>query len=346
MFCPECQVEYRPGFTHCTDCDVDLVENHPELAWNSSAKKAAASEKYGVRLWGGTDPYLYMKLLSNLAKLNVDCYGAPENPPMLPAMRERKSYSLDPGGFEVWISEENLHIAQWVLDSTAEQLEKDPPDGRISNMVERGLAPETEAICPLCFAEFASASSNCPNCEVPLRLVEPNMSSGKSARLLCQIDHPRFTLELRNALQRAGIPFNNTKASSGQIIPGILYSRDYAVVVLEQDFQRASRVLTEVLQHWEFEPGAGFGKAEGLLMENWPKRATKNGWLREDLSALVWAGPNIMSLDEVGRAFREHEIPYRAETQQLGTAKIFSHPEDEGRAKEIVREVMEGVPPE
>ena len=28
MFCPECRAEYRPGFTHCTDCGVDLV---PEL---------------------------------------------------------------------------------------------------------------------------------------------------------------------------------------------------------------------------------------------------------------------------------------------------------------------------
>ena len=25
MFCPECRAEYRPGFTHCADCDVDLV---------------------------------------------------------------------------------------------------------------------------------------------------------------------------------------------------------------------------------------------------------------------------------------------------------------------------------
>ncbi len=26
MFCPQCKAEYRPGFTHCTDCDVDLVD--------------------------------------------------------------------------------------------------------------------------------------------------------------------------------------------------------------------------------------------------------------------------------------------------------------------------------
>jgi hypothetical protein len=25
MFCPDCESEYRPGFTRCSDCDVDLV---------------------------------------------------------------------------------------------------------------------------------------------------------------------------------------------------------------------------------------------------------------------------------------------------------------------------------
>jgi hypothetical protein len=37
MICPECSVEYRPGFTHCTDCDVDLVAElpkpEPDIDW-------------------------------------------------------------------------------------------------------------------------------------------------------------------------------------------------------------------------------------------------------------------------------------------------------------------------
>lgn len=26
MFCPKCKVEYRPGFTRCSDCEADLVD--------------------------------------------------------------------------------------------------------------------------------------------------------------------------------------------------------------------------------------------------------------------------------------------------------------------------------
>jgi len=31
-FCPNCESEYRPGFTRCKDCDVDLVATLPQAA--------------------------------------------------------------------------------------------------------------------------------------------------------------------------------------------------------------------------------------------------------------------------------------------------------------------------
>jgi hypothetical protein len=345
MFCPQCKAEYRQGFRRCSDCDVELVDNYVEAVQHRLAKKAVASEKYGTRLWNGSDPHFYMKLLSNLWDMKVDCYGAPENPPVPQAMRELPSGSSNPGGFEVWVSEENLPMARWILDSAAEEFEKNPPDGHASRTAEHELSPETVVVCPLCFAEFATASPTCPNCGVPLRPVQPDMAVGDSARLLCRIDHPKFTAELRNALKSEGVPFNDANVSGGGIIPGFLYSRHYAVAVLDNDFERAKRVMSRVLQCWEFEPGSGFGIGGDPLFDYWPVRATENGWFREDISALVWSAQNIILLGTIGRALQEHEIAYRVEAEPLGTAKVFIHAADEARARELVREVIEGPQP-
>src|SRR5258708_3510813 len=45
MACPECQSEYREGFTRCADCDVDLVQ----------AQSASAAEPKFRSLWTGTE---------------------------------------------------------------------------------------------------------------------------------------------------------------------------------------------------------------------------------------------------------------------------------------------------
>jgi uncharacterized Zn ribbon protein len=36
MICPKCRNEYRPGFTRCSDCNVDLVDQVEEIADESN----------------------------------------------------------------------------------------------------------------------------------------------------------------------------------------------------------------------------------------------------------------------------------------------------------------------
>jgi hypothetical protein len=46
MFCPQCRAEYRPGFTRCSDCDIDLESELSE--------SDIAAEKL-KRVWAGKD---------------------------------------------------------------------------------------------------------------------------------------------------------------------------------------------------------------------------------------------------------------------------------------------------
>ncbi|MDH3253739.1 MAG: DUF2007 domain-containing protein [Acidobacteriota bacterium] len=49
MFCPNCQAEYREGFTECSDCEVALVEvlppepEHPEGPFSTVFRSADTS---------------------------------------------------------------------------------------------------------------------------------------------------------------------------------------------------------------------------------------------------------------------------------------------------------------
>jgi hypothetical protein len=52
MFCPNCEAEYRPGFTRCSDCDVALVERFEETEIHSNNPQLSGTAEL---LWTGTD---------------------------------------------------------------------------------------------------------------------------------------------------------------------------------------------------------------------------------------------------------------------------------------------------
>ena len=65
MYCPQCKAEYRPGFTHCADCDVDLV---PEMA---SSSDAAADQDPFCQFWKGEDPRVFAELCAVLEESGI-----------------------------------------------------------------------------------------------------------------------------------------------------------------------------------------------------------------------------------------------------------------------------------
>jgi hypothetical protein len=68
-------------------------------------------------------------------------------------------------------------------------------------------------------------------------------------------------------------------------------------------------------------------------------------WYPEDATSLAWEGEPAEAREIIEMSLKENDIRMRWEMED-GKPQLFVLPEDEGRAKEIVREVVEGVPPE
>jgi hypothetical protein len=69
MFCPECEAEYRPGFTRCSDCDVDLVNEAPD----PDDLDAASGGDWGRTrsVWTGMDQDRCVQLCERLAASEI-----------------------------------------------------------------------------------------------------------------------------------------------------------------------------------------------------------------------------------------------------------------------------------
>ena len=73
MFCPQCKVEYRPGFTRCADCDVDLVWELPKTAIELRGENEPGDPNKDpfCSFWKGEDPRVHAELCSVLDEAGI-----------------------------------------------------------------------------------------------------------------------------------------------------------------------------------------------------------------------------------------------------------------------------------
>lgn len=118
MFCPNCGVEYRPGFTRCNDCDVDLVNELPseEAGPEQAAGPPAASLEL---LWRGTQAGVFHLIAGAL-----DDAGLHYNREKLDA---RLTFSSGYAPLELWVPAAELAAARAVLDDTLARIAQPIP---------------------------------------------------------------------------------------------------------------------------------------------------------------------------------------------------------------------------
>jgi hypothetical protein len=73
MFCPQCNTEYRPGFTRCADCDVELVNEPPHfaLAGKPPVDPGDPNEDPFCSFWKGQDARVHAELCEVLEQAGI-----------------------------------------------------------------------------------------------------------------------------------------------------------------------------------------------------------------------------------------------------------------------------------
>jgi hypothetical protein len=144
MFCPVCHDEYRPGFTRCATCDVDLVEAVGALP---AAKPAAvlsevAAEEAVVNFCG----FLHLeeartardKVLAARRRADILICEAPRSRPD------------DPFKEEYW-----LRVAPRDFRAVADLVGFEP---------SAATEEDESFVCSACGASVPSAAAECPGC--------------------------------------------------------------------------------------------------------------------------------------------------------------------------------------
>ena len=118
MYCPECSGEYREGFTHCADCDVDLVDSLP------SPEEAPAGELVTVLETSDPGELAFMESLLRGAGIPFSTKG--DHLQSLFALGAIGGYNAVAGPVSIQVPEEHAEAAAQILEEAMPEEPEDP----------------------------------------------------------------------------------------------------------------------------------------------------------------------------------------------------------------------------
>ena len=213
--------------------------------------------------------------------------------------------------------------------------------------------------CPQCKAEYRSGFARCADCgvelvwELPataLAVLEPVEPGHPEDDPFCSFwkgDDPRLHAELCELLSERNIPYKTIRRQDHLFNWNTKSA--FEIGVPFSQFDRAEAVVKEAYEGG----GESAGEAEAVPLElpefveerepraDWGPR----DWFPEDATVEIWSGEMPEMGELLAAALGENRIHARV-AEVSGARRLFVLPEDEARARGIVREVEDGVQPE
>ena len=117
MFCPNCQAEYRDGFTQCADCGVALVRRLDDAAVPSNGPKLPDGPEL---LWTGTDEGLAARIESALDSAQISHHERARDSGMLPGLSQPV--------YAIFIHASDHRAAHAAVDDVVRRFESNPDE--------------------------------------------------------------------------------------------------------------------------------------------------------------------------------------------------------------------------
>jgi hypothetical protein len=232
--------------------------------------------------------------------------------------------------------------------------------------------------CPLCGAEYREGFTVCSDCQVALVADPPGEPSAyastvdESFALLWAGTDSRVHAEICEALDQQKIPARTLGREDRLFSPTM--RPEFEVYVPARLLSAAREALHQA--NPAEDPSEEFPDSQQLLdsrileipaedrLPNNPDDDDELGDVQnldpQDTTIEVWSGQDADMAAMITSSLRENHIPCRADldtsdadiaepnntSEQVGPTRLFVFPEDEKRAKEIIREIVDATPPE
>lgn len=224
--------------------------------------------------------------------------------------------------------------------------------------------------CPLCGAEYRPGFTVCSDCQVAL-VPDPPRAASADPSIEDESDDRSFVLvwsgsdalkhtEICEALDRQKIPAR-TLGSEDHLFN--LTTRPAFEVYVPADLANSAREAIQQVDPLEDSAQSSESDIFEIPAEDGPSSDDDDDDERRDslsfdpLDATVeiWSGQDVNMAAMIASSLRENSIPCRCESDtpespdapgESGSARILVFPEDERRAKEIIREIIDAVPPQ